>query len=193
MIKLKKILACAFALFFLLSFAACTSESSEPFVMEGDKDFLNEGKEQNTLSLNNNWLIAVTNDGTLAATKDLDAGSRSYKGISDAVSVHLSSNYFAVLHNDGSAEYLGIGIAQAVGYEEISEEIASWNDIVDIACTDNIVIGLSSNGKLCIASTDEEWQELVSGWRNIISVDVISFFFCVNFRNHKLNFKFKMF
>ncbi|MBR6513668.1 MAG: hypothetical protein IKT46_02420 [Clostridia bacterium] len=170
---MKKLIAIILSTALLLCFGACSAvQNAEPIIMETDKDFFNPDIIRKTLSLNSGDLVAVTEDGTLLVPGYFASGSGEYKNAADVASVDVSSNNFAVLYNDGTVDFMTKGIAKPVGSEQIYTEVEAWSDIVDIACTDKTVVGLTRNGQIKVASLDQGWAQMTSGWASVIAIDL---------------------
>lgn len=109
----------------------------------------------------------VTSDEELAAAVGIGE-IQEWSDIQLAVSdrdVNEQNGYFAAgLKEDGTVRATGT----------YAEEVADWNDVVYLETGENILAGITSDGRVLLAGTNAEKMEgayTVTEWKNVVAVD----------------------
>lgn len=84
---------------------------------------------------------------------------KNYNGILD---LDTSNDNLVLLTKDGTVDY----IAKTANFLNIYK----WRDIVDVACGDNFIAALNSEGKVYIDTADILMKKTVAEWNNIIAI-----------------------
>ncbi len=146
-----------------------------------------------------NHIVAVDTRGNVYATGDNGVGQCDVDDYDDIASVFAFKDGTVVLDKEGKLYSNGefIGQSQIKNYSNISDidvsndnlvvltgdktvdyvaakknflNIYKWRDIVDVACGDNFVAALSSDGHVYIDCDDKSMFNEVDTWENIIAI-----------------------
>lgn len=99
---------------------------------------------------------AITSDHqVLACGRYADA----LNGLTDVRSVSIGSQQILVLKNDGTVTSIGTA-GSAV-------DVSSWSGMDAICAAGNAAVGLTSNGTVKYAGSDEDIKDIVENWTNI--------------------------
>lgn len=109
-----------------------------------------------------NASIALSEVGTLIYSGQL-LGSSYLNDFLNIKDIASSDNILVILNNDST-----LNVYSKSGSYLKSE---TWTEIVDVACGDDFVAGLDEYGKVYIEIDNDEIQEKVSEWSNIIAID----------------------
>lgn len=109
-----------------------------------------------------NAAIAIKENGEVVVKGNV-AGSSFLKDSTSILDIASSENILVILNNDGSLK-----VYQKTGTYLKAE---TWDDIVDVACGNDFVAALDSNGRVYIDINNDEYKQKVNEWSNIIAID----------------------
>lgn len=107
--------------------------------------------------------IGVDEDGEIYYTGSL-VGTRTLKKYSNILDVDGNKDNLIILKNDGTCDY-------TASYDNsIYNKVLTWRNIIDVACGKDFFAGLTSDGKVEIASLSLNEDEVAS-WNKILAID----------------------
>ncbi|MCL2633048.1 MAG: TIR domain-containing protein [Oscillospiraceae bacterium] len=156
-----------------------------------------------TISSNNNWVVAVKNDGTVYTYgDDLDLS-----GWSDIVSVSVGVDHVLGLKSDGTVLAMGggsFGQCNVASWKDIIAIHAGWfnsfgitrngdvlivgdrygydekiikaRDVIMITAGMHHVVALKADGTVEVFGNESRGEHLTSGWTDIVSIAAADFF-----------------
>ncbi len=165
----------------------------------GYVDDISKWKNIVDIASGDNHIVAVDTRGKVYATGDNSAGQCDVDSYDDIASVFAFKNGTVLLDKDGKLYSTGefLGQSQIKNYSNISDidvsndnlvvltsektvdyvaakknflNIYKWRDIVDVACGDEFVAALSSDGHVYIDCDDKSMSNVVDTWENIIAI-----------------------
>ena len=106
--------------------------------------------------------IAIGRDGKIFSSGDF-FGASMFKNFTDIRDIASSSENTVIVREDGSVRYYA--------KNRSFFEAETWSDIVDVACGNNFIAGLDSNGKVHIDIDSYIIRTEVESWENIKAID----------------------
>ncbi|MBQ1476911.1 MAG: helix-turn-helix domain-containing protein [Erysipelotrichaceae bacterium] len=106
--------------------------------------------------------IAISRDGKIFSSGDF-FGASMFKNFTDIRDIASSSENTVIVREDGSVRYYA--------KNRSFFEAETWSDIVDVACGNNFIAGLDSNGKVHIDIDSYIIRTEVESWENIKAID----------------------
>ncbi len=119
------------------------------------------------ISVSSGHAVGLKKDGTVIAEGANDNGECDVDGWKDIVQAEAVSGTTYAVHKNGS-----VLVAGEIDFES---KITEWTDIISISASENIVIGLKTDGTVVVAVNDSKYEIDISNWTNIISVAVGKF------------------
>ena len=137
-------------------------ENEEQILSKEDMDMIADRK---TISIMEDCLIGIKDDGTIIADGKNQVGECEVSGWENVVSVDTSGFHSVGLKSDGTV----ISTVPGKDPNGISK-VEDWNNIVAISAGQNFTVGLKGDGTVVATGDNSEGECDVSGWRNIISI-----------------------
>jgi len=137
-------------------------EKVSPTLSKEELDIIAERK---TISLMEDCLIGIKNDGTIIAAGKNQVGECEVDEWKDVVSVDTSGFHSVGLKSDGTV----VSTVPGKDPNGISN-VDGWNNIVAISAGQNFTVGLKDNGTVVATGDNSEGECDVSDWRDIIAI-----------------------
>lgn len=131
----------------------------------GDNEYgqcdVSEYKNVNKIFGSKYATIIQTSDGKLMSCGKM-LGSSQLKNIKNSINIASSDNYLMVLKEDKTVE--------TISNEGNIFETNKWRNIIDIACGNDFLVGLRSDGVLVVKSDDTNFVSNATSWKNIKAI-----------------------
>lgn len=108
--------------------------------------------------------IGINSEGTCYYTGSF-LGTSLLRNSKDIVSLNASHENIIVLKEDGTVEYMANN--DKVAYIKTM----GWKDVIDVACGNDFFAALKKDGTVMVAIENDKFEEIVTGWNNIIAID----------------------
>ena len=108
-----------------------------------------------------NGTVLLSKEGKLYSTGEF-LGQSQIKNYSNILDIDVSNDNLVILTLDKTVEY--------VAAKKNFLNIYKWRDVVDVACGDEFVAALTSDGKVYIDCDDKSMSNEVDTWENVIAI-----------------------
>lgn len=133
-------------------------------VAVGDNEYRQCDVEQwediTAIAVSEKHTVGLKKDGTLVAAGKNDCGECNVADCENIGAIVTTGDTTVALRKDGTVVYKGTSY-----FPKFAEQ---WADMIALVCDDSEIIGLRKDGT--VTSTDEETEEAVADWRDIISI-----------------------
>ena len=135
-----------------------------------DFEEVNEWSDVKDISVGSDNIAAITNSGEVLVAGNNDHGACNVDDWSDLdiVQVSAGGGYTAALLEDGTVittELIGPDLVAS----KYIDEVEDWTNITQICAGITQIAGITSDGKVVVASTGE-YNYSVSGWENVVKL-----------------------
>ena len=107
-------------------------------------------------------LVSLRDDGTVLAAGDNGAGQCNVQDWESVAAVYAHDSITAGLRTDGTVV--------VAGREALSESVSSWEEVTMLALGINHILGLTQDGRVLSAGTNQEGCCETGDWENIVSI-----------------------
>lgn len=117
-----------------------------------------------------NGSVAITQDGKVTSSGDF-VGRSSISDINNIQDIDFSNNSLIYLKEDGTVDY------NDNTNNKYYIESLKWENIIDVACGDDFLVGLKNDGTVVVVSEDMNLKENIEGLKGIIAIDAADKYF----------------
>lgn len=149
-------------------------DSSNVVHCVGNDDFkqceLNGTPRINKIFAGKNATVLVDNRGNVLYSGDF-VGRSSIVGVNDILDIDFSDTSLIYVDESGKIDY-----NTNLNNKHFIESLG-WDDIIDVACGHDFLVGLSSDGNVFVASDNEKIKEAAESLKNIKAIDAADDYF----------------